>query len=430
MLRGPWYGRALIVAGLVCALLPALAMRGFTVDDALISLRYASHPWRFNVHGPVTDGVTPLPWVPLLALFTGDDLLVALGCAQALGIAAWAAAGAVLGRSLRQAPPLAALGGLATVALAFPIGAWAASGMETGLVLALATVAACDRSPRGAAWAGLAAAFRPELVVWAAVASARRERLAMRMLLAVGPFVLVVAIRLAVFHAPAPLAVSAKPSDLEHGLVYAGAASLVLLTPILALHPGALRQPLALAALAHLVVVIAVGGDWMPYARLVVPIAPGLVLVLAETASSRRAVALRLAVAFALGLLFLRAAPAGRHVVEDRRSLVIAARPHLANARRVAALDIGWLGAATDADIVDLAGLTDPAFAYLPGGHTSKRVDTSMLLDRDVDTVVVYAPLRAVEARLVRSELFVERYEPFATAPLGAHGLYTFYRRR
>lgn len=430
MLRGPWYGRALTVAGLVCALLPALAMRGFTVDDALISLRYASHPWHFNAHGPATDGVTPLPWVPMLALFTGDDLLVALGRAQALGIVAWAAAGAVLGRSLRQAPPLAGLGGLGIVALAFPIGAWAASGMETGLVIALATVAACDRSPRGALWAGLAASLRPELVVWAAVASARRERLALRMLLALAPFALVVAARLAVFHAPAPLAVSAKPSDLEHGLVYAGAASLVVLTPILALHPGALRQPLALAALAHLVVVIAVGGDWMPYARLVVPVAPGLVIVLAETASSRRAVALRLVVASALGLLFLRAAPAGRHVVEDRRALVGAARAHLATARRVAALDIGWVGAATDADVVDLAGLTDPSIAYLPGGHTSKRVDTSMLLDRDVDTVVVYAPLRAVESRLVRSELFAERYEPFATAPLGAHGVYTFYRRR
>ena len=55
----------------------------------------------------------------------------------------------------------------------------------------------------------------------------------------------------------------------------------------------------------------------------------------------------------------------------------------------LAALDIGWLGAATDATIVDLAGLTDPAIAVLPGGHTSKPIPVGLLDARKVDTLVL-----------------------------------------
>src|SRR5580704_10237054 len=58
--------------GAACALLPALFVWGFTVDDALIPVRYArhfaeGHGYRFDVGGPSTDGVTPLPWAFLLA---------------------------------------------------------------------------------------------------------------------------------------------------------------------------------------------------------------------------------------------------------------------------------------------------------------------------------------------------------------------------
>jgi hypothetical protein len=46
------------------------------------------------------------------------------------------------------------------------------------------------------------------------------------------------------------------------------------------------------------------------------------------------------------------------------------------------------VGAATDADIVDLAGATDVAIAALPGGHTSKPVSAAMLLERNPDCLV------------------------------------------
>ena len=54
-----------------------------------------------------------------------------------------------------------------------------------------------------------------------------------------------------------------------------------------------------------------------------------------------------------------------------------------------------------------------------------------MLLDRGVDTVVVYSDLRVVEARIVRSELFASRFEKARDLPVGSRGaFYTVYRRR
>jgi hypothetical protein len=99
---------------------------------------------------------------------------------------------------------------------------------------------------------------------------------------------------------------------------------------------------------------------------------------------------------------------------------------------------VGWVSAATEADIVDLAGLTDPEIASLPGGHTSKRVDARFLLDRAPDALLLYAPAglppgglaawqeivtpRAVEARLASDDLVARRFEPSAWLPLGRSG--------
>jgi hypothetical protein len=474
--------RAFAALGAACALVPALAMWGFTVDDALIPVRYAHNlatgaGYRFDAQGPSTDGVTPLPWAFVLALLSSADPLTTLVRAKVLGVVAWTLAGAALGaragtmrKTVRTRPVHLALGAgaLVVMGLAFPLGAWAASGMETGLSMALATVAVTRlRKPmQVAALAGAAASLRPEMVVWAATlalgaslvgrsgdlaqaAAGRRGGGALPAGAVLGPlgvaclpFALCAAVRLLVFGRMAPLAVVAKPSDLAHGVVYVGAATVVVLLPLLAFAPVALArsrearvaQVVVIAFVAHALAVLAAGGDWMPYARLMVPVAPSLVLAFVDLAPLTRPSwsAARLAVATALGVtLALRAAPAGRGVQADRDDLVVRARPVLAGARVVAALDIGWVSAATPARIVDLAGLTDPAIALLPGGHTSKRVDVGMLLDRGVDTVVVYSAPRQVEARLVRSALFDERFVRAETLALGARGAsYTLYRRR
>ena len=484
--------RAFAALGAACALVPALAMWGFTVDDALIPVRYAHNlasgaGYRFDMHGPVTDGVTPLPWVFVLRLLVAADPMTTLVRAKVLGVVAWALAGAALGARVgrmvhgedtRRIHVVLAAAAFVVMGLAFPLGAWAASGMETGVATALATFAATrlDRPKQAAALAGLAATLRPELVVWAVAlamgatlaasgakggaesarpgGTERAAAMLWALVPAALPFVVCAAIRLFVFGRLAPLAVLAKPSDLAHGALYVGAAAVVVLTPLIAFAPLALaRKPepepepepgrergpavarvLVVAFVAHALAVLAAGGDWMPYARMMVPVAPSLVLAFVDLARVTRPAwsMARLFVAGVLGLLLVvRAAPAGRSVMADRTDLVRRARPALASASVVAALDIGWVGAATDARIVDLAGLTDPAIALLPGGHTSKRVDVAMLLDRGVDTVVVYSELRVVEARIVRSELFASRFERGETLPLGPRGAsYTLYRRR
>lgn len=454
--KSPWYrarfAPVAAVFGALSALIPSIAMWGFTVDDALISIRYAHHlghgsGYAFNAHGPATDGVTPLPWTFFLVpLAYGADLTVALVRAKVLGVLCWTVAAATLGAKLgRRAWPLA------LVAAAFPIGAWAASGMETGLAIALATLAAVrfERPTSAAALAGLAASLRPELVPWAlaiaagaTIAAARPEaRIGARLLpslVAIGPFALCTFVRLVAFGAPVPLAVAAKPSDAGHGLVYAVAALVVGLMPLVVLAPVALRRAparaktLVVALLVHALVMVAVGGDWMPYARLVVPILPGLALAASDVAAvaSRAVTFARVAIAGMLAVYTITgAAAAGRHVQSDRAALIERARPALASSRIIAALDIGWVGAATDATIVDLAGLTDPSIAALPGGHTSKSVDVGMLLDRQVDSVLVYSPPRLVEQRLITAPLFAERFEAAETLPLGK-AAYVLYRAR
>jgi hypothetical protein len=449
-------------AGVLVAIAPALWMWGFTVDDALIPIRYSRHiaaglGWYFNASGPSTDGVTPLPWPVVLAPLAHTDALKVLLWAKGLGLAAWALTGGVLGRAVGhvvEAPGWARALTLATMAMSVPLGAYAVAGMETPLATLLATCAAiAGRRPRTAAiLAGVAASLRPEMAPWAlvlgaGVALAAREsagRVVAAGAIGLTPFALCAALRCLVWGRPIPLAVLAKPSDIDHGLAYAVAALVVTVVPILAVAPLALvRSPRAiaigLAALAHAGAIVAVGGDWMPYGRLWVPVVPSLAYaaVLAAAHAHRLAMAFRSCLAIGLGgVLLVRNGDDGRHVGADRRALVVAARPWLANARRVAALDVGWVSAATDADVIDLAGLTDPEIAALPGGHTSKRVDVRFLLDRDPDALLLYAPLgvpaggswrdatypRVVEARLAQDDRIARQFAVATWLALAAKG--------
>jgi hypothetical protein len=115
------------------------------------------------------------------------------------------------------------------------------------------------------------------------------------------------------------------------------------------------------------------------------------------------------------GMLLLTKGSDARVVLAERLALIAAAAPVLQHARCVAALDVGWVGASTTADVVDLAGVTDDSIAMLHGGHTSKRIPETLLRQRRVDAAVLLAngevsgqPLekiawaRAVEARVAR----------------------------
>jgi hypothetical protein len=440
-------------------------MWGFTVDDALIPVRYARHiaaglGWRFDMSAASTDGVTPLPW-PLILVplaLTGEALDV-LGRAKLFGLASWALTGALLGRAVgkQRAVPAWARGAiLAAVGFSMPLAAHAVSGMETALTTLLATCAAISsrRPITAAVFAGLCASLRPEMAPWACALAAglsvaTREGAARAVLastLALAPFVVCALVRVAVWGRPAPLALWAKPSDLEHGFAYAGAAVVVSIVPVVVLAPQALsRTPagaaLSLAAIAQCASIVVVGGDWMPYARLLVPVLPSIAYagVLAAAHAARAATALRCLSALALGMgLLVRNGGEGRRVGADRAALIAAARPWLRSTGRVAAVDVGWVGAATDADIVDLAGVTDPEIAVLPGGHTSKRVGAMYLLGRDPDAILLYAPSglphaqlaewreaqysRVVEARLAHDDVIGRHFAPSVWLPLGTRG--------
>jgi hypothetical protein len=452
---------AVVIAGAL-----ALWLWAFTVDDALISIRYARHlalgaGYRFNLGGPSTDGVTPLPWPLLLSPLARGAPFVVLGRAKELGLVLWLAAAAFWGGAVgrcegsMEAKVCALLG----LAVCVPLAAYGVSGMETAVATALATAAALSRRRPyvTALLAGSAASLRPEMTPWAIVlacsfallARPREGKRAVAVaLVALLPFAACSTVRLALFGHAAPLALQAKPGDLAHGVVYAGAAALasvgfvMVFAPLAAAHKRGRGGAIALAGAAHLAAVALAGGDWMPYARLVAPVIPSLlyasVLLASHGSSWRRWIArARAGLAVALGLrVLVVAGPAGRHVGPDREALVRQVAPLLVGRRRVASVDIGWVSAATEADIVDLAGLTDPEIAALGGGHTSKRIDAAFLLAKRSDVLLLFAnasdmPLdrwqeasfpRVVEARLARSELLARHFDPAAFVPLGATG--------
>jgi hypothetical protein len=501
LLRAAPNARAGLCGGLAAAASAAwlaVWMWPFAIDDAWIGVRYARHlahgeGYRFNAAGAVTDGVTPLPWafllVPLAAVGTPDAADV-LERAKYMGLLVWVIAAAALGVAMARADasPWTKASAIAVLALDLPLAAHAVSGMETALATALATFAAlafASTPSRGsggrtaALLAGLAASLRPEMAPWAlgiGVAAAwaaetpparhRVRSLVLGGATALLPFAACALVRMIVFGRPAPLALLAKPSDPSHGLVYVAAASIAALSPILVVSPIALwRAPFVARALVvlgvvHLAAVALAGGDWMPYARLVVPIVPSLLLafVIASRHAHPLATATRVALALVVGVrLLATAAPNGRTAGVNRAALVDRARGPLAGARSLATLDVGWPTAVTEATLVDLAGITDPEIASLPGGHTSKRVDAALLLGRDPDLLLLYVEggvdaaqleldrktadregawrdarfSRAVEGRLAASDVVARHFTAETFLPLGSRGAgYLVLRRR
>ncbi len=444
-------------AGAVAAAAPCAITWGFTVDDALIPARYAHHlatglGYRFNPHGPVTDGVTPLGFAHFLSPFARGGALEALAAARWLGLIAWLVGAAALGwRIARIEGSRWRWGGLAIMACSAPLAAWASAGLETGVVtgavaVALALRHGAIREPLGPTLLGLAAAWRPELLPFAVVAGVPAARAAAassgarlvptwshvgRLLLVVAPFVTVAGLRFVYFGRAAPLSLVAKQSTISAGATYAAACfvltgPLALLALTFAPRAPAYARWLAAAVAAHFAAVAFAGGDWMPLSRLVVPALPAVVLASSEALASCRAWA-RAPVAAALALeLWVWAGPGGRarRVLSDRIVAIDAARSALADADVIATLDVGWVAAAAPhAQILDLAGVTDPEVAILRGSHTSKPVPDALLASRRVDALVLLLDGEApVDVDWTRSRFArgVERWVALAPGMGGA----------
>jgi hypothetical protein len=392
---------------------------GFTVDDAWIVSRVAAHGiekgfFAFNAAGPETDAVTPFGFARFLAalgrLFQLERPL------ELFALSRWLGLGAALGSFVlasvlavrdqkRKKWWLPAL----LVPLALPASIWAGAGLSTPIVglLIIGGGALVERRGMrgvlGAILLGLGVAWRPELgpAASALMVSVRLKTANARdvVQLATGfvsPLVLVGLLRFLSYSSFLPLSFVAKAPDFGFGLRYAvvsliwGGLPWVLL---LGDKPSALKSASSVW-IVHLVALVFAGGDWMPALRLSAPLYPWLLWKLAsrlgEGASSWRRLFLLPALYGPLVLLWQQGSDF-RKVTERRLALVDAAREPLRGSRTVAAVDVGWVGLATDAHLVDLAGVTDPKVAALSGGHTSKEIYPGLFSAREVDTWVIRA---------------------------------------
>jgi len=422
------------LSGFGAALTLGLALWGFTVDDALITCRYAHHVasgegYVFNRGGPSTDGVTPLGYPYLLAPFARRGALGALEAAKWIALVAHALGALFVCRAVQRTGGTSwRWCGPAVWLVSAPAVAWSASGMETGLVSGLVAIGASLRVIGRADLVavlvlGVAAGLRPELLPLVVVLAMPRAaassawagakdtdgsgpvqragldaRSWLRLALVATPFAVAAITRTIAFGRPAPLSASAKPSDPILGLKYALACA--ILTGVVALcAPIALRAAprfarwLVVAVVVHSAAVAFAGGDWMPVSRLYVPLLPVIALAVATLAphSRPRWIAGRAALALAgVAFAWFRVGPQLLRVAADRGALIEQMRGPLADRRVVAGIDVGWLGAAAPhATIVDLAGVTDPQIAALPGRHIEKKIPDGLLAERGTDALVL-----------------------------------------
>jgi len=413
----------------------------YTVDDAYIIARYALRISRGEGYtwnpGQASDGVTGPAWLlpGIIAARLGADPVSA---AKLCGLLCTALCVLLCVREqmARQSGRLAALFSVAILICQPSLGGSGSSGLETGaasLLMAWACRAGLQRPRPSFAALGLSAGglawLRPELaptvLLLLIMASARGSwRRALPAWIVAGAATIgVCAFRVSLHGGLLPLAWHAKAGSLPDGLHYS-ARALPIMTGVLGLLlaaagarlGGARERARAALLLVHTLSVVLAGGDWMPGFRLFVPLFPQYAL-LAGVGAQRlwlrrgRAPALltaaSLALACAIPLLDLalripewRAAAAsrervGREIVADLRH----------KCRRVALVDIGFIGYASELEIVDLGGLTDPGVAAMPGGHLDKQIPVAWLRERAPDALLLHSttpPMAADDGRLLQ----------------------------
>ncbi|WP_437692482.1 hypothetical protein [Sorangium sp. So ce176] len=420
-----------LVLPMLVALVGALRVASFTIDDAYISFRYAENLANgnglvYNV-GERVEGYTNFLWTVLLA---GAVKLGATppAAAKVLGVAC--ACGALVPTYLlsRRLRAFSNLPCLATWLLATSIlfSGYAVFGLETPLFLLLTLAgtelflreedaAAAGDAPRLALtlssfpWSGvvfaLAALTRPEaplflglLVIWHVDQAFSRRNL-LRLLAFALPVAAHLLWRHSYYGAWLPNTLAAKTGNfaqqLQGGSDYvrkyaqhAGAFLWLGLVSVASSIVHRRRSGLAIASIALLfgVYVVVVGGDWMPYFRFLAPAEPFAFLLADDAirgiaARRERAASLALA-AFGAITIATRTGELWRAqsnlLVNDKGFWDDAAGRTAdwlvqnAEPGPIAIADIGYVGYRTGFPIVDMLGLLSPEVSSLPGGYTHK----------------------------------------------------------
>lgn len=335
--------RGLSIAG-ACATLVALAWRSwYLCDDAHISFRYVrnlaeGHGLRFNLEDPPIEGFSNLAWVLLAALvrLVGfDELRVMPGISIAIAVGVLLVVAAFV-RRLSPDRPWLPVGAAWLLALNSGFSNWATSGLETmqwGATLlvaflawlyeahpvarALVLVVLVGSRPEGIAWAAV-------FVVLGAVRHPRSWRAwGVASALALLGVALLLLTRYAIFadwvantaHAKG----GASASYYLRGIRYFALAGWETVLPVVGLpiaiwhvlkwRPNAPIAPLTAVgsvAIGHVLLSVAVGGDYMPFGRFLLGAQAFFsVLIVAACASLPRPVA----VAGVVGAALLSALP-------------------------------------------------------------------------------------------------------------------------
>jgi len=395
-------------------LLLVVCLWGFSVDDAWIISRVASHGARFSKFefnvGQPSDAITPLGFAQLVAGLGGciglTQPLQLFTVARYLGGSAELLSFVLVGLALTERR----LGVLAAVGLSsWPCALWAGAGLETplvGFLLSCGCVAGKKRPCLAGFCLGAASAWRPELSPYCLVTFALLRLPGKSTWTSAGevawfcaPPLLIAGARLVLYGSLLPLSVVAKAPEFASGVRYV-LVSLLWggLLPLVLLMPGAFgRRAVGWAVLSHLVALMLCGGDWMPGLRLCAPLYPSLVWGVleglpAQTGMRRRAQMLVFALMPILPIYLLTAqARDFRGVVERRVQWLDHAASALSGATTVAAVDVGWVGLAFSGRVLDLGGVTDARLARIPWGHTHRRVGSGLFSDRNVDAWVIRA---------------------------------------
>ena len=394
----PW---AIAVPGVIALAIGFVSYGLNPVDDAYISLTYARNfaggdGLVFHPLLQVTEGYSNLLWTLMLAVglklgFTGATLATGLG---------WMISAATLGILCRR------IGGMRGVGIGVALGFspifsyWSGRGLETGLV-SLLLLNAVLRLGTLPAWLcfGLLGVSRVEGVVWggmgvlyALIRGERRPDLKAAALW-LGPTLAQLAFRALYYGTLTPAPVLAKGRELDETTFKAGLTWLsgaltaepilsVTLVACLALCGRAIlrRQPMERAAWALLSVVglmlfsIAVGGDWMPNLRWLVPAIPLVWLAAHELIATNGQLAVLVGLAIILGLQTGQVSQGGdtsprqlRPVMELLRNGPPPAAVHpatlfvlenLSEDTPVVQPDVGLLSWLTNNPIMDPQGLT------------------------------------------------------------------------